>query len=107
MRKHIDKIISLIENNHDDKVLELAYEAYEAFVQRFPDAIEPHIPLVNFFFFVEFYSTLDMKINKLHSLQIAEFCLKYITYNPDEENLMETDKDNVNCEEVRRSAAKW
>jgi cullin-associated NEDD8-dissociated protein 1 len=102
---HIDRIMNLLSvysQRDDDELREFCLQACEAFVNRCPEAIVPHIPT------------------------IIELCLKYVTYDPnynyeadDGENgaSMDTeDQDEDESEEysddddmswkVRRSAAK-
>ncbi|KAL7044413.1 hypothetical protein ACKWTF_001908 [Chironomus riparius] len=102
---HIDRVMQLLLNysqRDDDELREFCLQASEAFVQRCPDTIKPHIQ------------------------SIITLCLKYITYDPnynyeadDGESgiLMETEDDDDDGSEeysddddmswkVRRSAAK-
>ncbi|KAG5674740.1 hypothetical protein PVAND_004691 [Polypedilum vanderplanki] len=102
---HIDRVMQLLNNysqRDDDELREFCLQACEAFVQRCPETIKPHIP------------------------SIVTLCLKYITYDPnynyeadDGESgfQMETEDDDDDGSEeysddddmswkVRRSAAK-
>lgn len=58
---HIDRVMQLLNNysqRDDDELREFCLQACEAFVQRCPETIKPHIP------------------------SIVNLCLKYITYDP-------------------------
>lgn len=79
---HIDRVMQLLNQysqRDDDELREFCLQACEAFVQRCPEAIKPHIPA------------------------IVDLCLKYITYDPNYNyeadegetgNRMETEDDD-------------
>lgn len=102
---HIDRVMQFLitySQREDDELREFCLQACEAFVQRCPETIKPHIP------------------------SIVDLCLKYITYDPnynyeadegDSNFQMETEDDDDDGSEeysddddmswkVRRSAAK-
>lgn len=104
LSRHIDEIMTLLNrysSQEDDELREFCLQACEAFINRCPEAITPHIP------------------------GIVNLCLRYITYDPnynyeaddgDGMSMDTEDDDEVDSEEysddddmswkVRRSAAK-
>lgn len=123
---HINRIMVLLEEysqREDDELREFCIQAWEAFVQRCPDAIKEHIPAVSDRMF-----PLSLFNNRFRfSRQIVKLCLNYITYDPNYNyeadegdaggNFMDTEEEEYAGSEeysddddmswkVRRSAAK-